>query len=67
MEGKMFDLMYVNPQLASQQFAFLRKSGTELLLVVVNFSERAIRTDIIIPPHAFDYMEIHENTNRFAS
>lgn len=61
MEGKMFDLMYVNPQLASQQFAFLRKSGTELLLVVVNFSERAIRMDVIIPPHAFDYMEIHQN------
>lgn len=57
-KGKMFDLMYVNPQLGSQQFAFLRKEGREMLLVVANFSERAIRTEVFIPQHAIDYMQI---------
>ena len=56
--GKMFDLMYVNPHLGSQQFAFLRKEGDEMLFVVANFSERAVRIGVFIPQHAIDYMQI---------
>ena len=57
-EGETFDLMYVNPQLADKQFAFLRKAGQELLIVVANFADNAIRTDLIIPQHAFDFLQI---------
>ena len=39
-EGTMFDLMYVNGQYR-RQYAFLRKAGKELLLVVANFDDEA--------------------------
>lgn len=59
-EGNTFDLMYVNPQLSSCQFAFLRKADDELLVVVANFSDQATEVDVNIPGHAFDYLAIPE-------
>ena len=61
-EGVSFDLMYVNPQLADRQFAFLRKSGTDVILVVANFDEQAADVDVNIPKHAFDFLQIPERS-----
>ena len=59
-QGQMFDLMYVNQHIGDRQFAFLRKAGRELLLVVANFSGDAVDVDINIPRHAFEHMGITE-------
>ena len=61
-EGVSFDLMYVNPQLADRQFAFLRKAGTEVMLVVANFDDKAADVDVNIPSHAFDYLQLPERS-----
>ena len=58
-EGASFDLMYVNQQY-QRQYAFLRKSDTEVLLVVANFEEQSADMDVTIPSHAFDYLQIKE-------
>ena len=58
-EGLMFDLMYVNGHL-HEQYAFLRKAGRELLLVVANFADVPVETAVCLPAHAFDYLGIPE-------
>ena len=58
-EGRMFDVMYVNRQY-ERQYAFLRKAGKELLLVVANFDDQPVSMQLTIPDHAFGYMEIRE-------
>ncbi len=58
-EGVSFDLMYVNNDY-HRQYAFLRKAGSELLLVVVNFDEQPATMDVTIPSHAFDFLKIRE-------
>lgn len=62
--GLLFDLMYVNPGSEHfnphRQYAFLRKCGSEVLLVVVNFSDRLMECGICIPKHAFDYLQMPE-------
>ena len=60
-EGKFFDLMYVNGYL-QHQYAFLRKAGNDLLLVVVNFDDDEVEVDVHIPAHAFEYLQIKEKT-----
>lgn len=63
-DGHFFDLMYVNP--ASRHFnprsvyAFLRKSGNEVLMVMANFSGERLDTRVVIPDHAFDYLGLKE-------
>ena len=59
-DGECYDLMYVNQHIAGRQFAFLRKSGDEALLVVANFDEREAVCDINIPRHAFDFLKMAE-------
>ena len=59
-EGKFYDLMYVNPQLADRQYAFLRKAGNQLLLVVTNFDDIEAEADVVIPRHAFENLGIEE-------
>ena len=61
-EGVCFDLMYVNSQY-QRQYAFLRKAGSEALLVVVNFDEIPTTMDVTIPAHAFDYLKLKERKN----
>ena len=61
-EGVCFDLMYVNGQY-QRQYAFLRKAGSEVLLVVVNFDELPTTMDVTIPAHAFDYLKLKERKN----
>ncbi len=58
-EGAFFDLMYVNGHL-HRQYSFLRKAGSEVLLVVVNFDELPVMTTVNIPGHAFDYLMMKE-------
>ena len=58
-EGLMFDLMYVNGHL-HEQYAFLRKAGRELLIVVANFADAAVEAAVCLPAHAFDYLGIPE-------
>ncbi|MBQ8065059.1 MAG: alpha-amylase family protein [Prevotella sp.] len=58
-EGRFFDLMYVNGHL-ERQYVFLRKAGSDLLFVAVNFDDREADVDIMLPAHAFDYLEMKE-------
>ena len=62
--GLSYDLMYANPHSASfnpdRQYAFLRRSGCQLLVVVVNFDN--LDRDILlnIPEHAFEYLKLSD-------
>ncbi len=58
-EGEMFDLMYVNQQY-SRQYAFLRKAGKDIVLVVANFDDLPVQMNLMLPAHAFDFLEIGE-------
>ena len=57
-EGDMYDLMYVNPQLSERQFAFLRKRGKQLVLVVANFSGEDVACEVRIPRHVFEFWQM---------
>ncbi len=61
-DGVSFDLMYANGD-TTQQYAFLRKAGSEAILVVANFSDQPTTMDVTIPAHAFDYLNLHERKN----
>ena len=58
-QGQMFDVMYANTQYL-RQYAFLRKAGKEMLLVVANFDDVPLTMQLNIPDHAYDYLEIQE-------
>ena len=58
-DGQMFDVMYVNRQY-ERQYAFLRKAGKEMLLVVANFDDQPVTMQLTLPDHAFSYLEIRE-------
>lgn len=55
-EGVFYDLMYINPQLAERQFAFIRKAQNDLFLIVANFDEAAVQTSVKINRHAFEWL-----------
>lgn len=57
-DGDFYDLMYVNGHIGNNVYAFLRKSGDELLLVAVNFSGEPLSCGINIPENAFDYLRM---------
>ncbi len=63
-EGQFFDLMYANPQsnhfFPYSNYAFLRKSEGEMLLVAVNFGTEPADISVNIPAHAFDFLGINE-------
>lgn len=63
-EGCFFDLMYVNYTNAAfnphRQYAFLRSTDTETLLIAVNFSGEAVDVRINLPKHAFDFIGMPE-------
>ena len=60
-DGVSFDLMYVNGQY-HRQYAFLRKAGSEVLLVAVNFGDLPQTMNVTIPAHAFNYLNLKEKT-----
>jgi len=60
-EGLFYDLMYVNygqSMNEHRQFAFLRSSGKDLILVVANFDDQPARSWIKIPAHAYEILNI---------
>ena len=57
--GACFDLMYVNGQY-NHEYAFIRKAGAEVLLVVANFADSNQTVGITIPGHAFDFLNMKE-------
>lgn len=61
-DGLFFDLMYVNydnPNFNSaRQYAFMRKAGKEVLLIVANFEANDAEIKVNIPQHAFEYFEM---------
>lgn len=63
-DGDFYDLMYVNPSSPRfneyGQFAFLRKNGGEILLIVCNFIGNAVDIDVKIPAHAVEFLGIPE-------
>jgi len=69
-EGKLFDLMYVNPLShdfnPDKQFVFMRYADNELLLIVVNFDNKEVDVRIFLPEHAFLFFEIDETSIRSA-
>lgn len=64
-EGAFHDLMYANrenPDFSQQyQYAFMRKSGNEVLLVVANFENADKNIRVQIPENAFKTLGIQEN------
>ena len=63
-EGEFFDLTYANQARdgfdARYEYAFLRKKGDIIVLVVVNFSSSDKVSDVVIPTHTFDFWHIPE-------
>ncbi len=51
--------MYVNRQY-QHQYAFLRKAGNDILLVVANFDDTPLTMNLTIPNHAFNHLELLE-------
>lgn len=68
-EGDFFDIMYVNynnnMMNEHRQYAFLRKSGHDLILVVANFEDKPARSWIKIPSHAFDCLGIKKEEKSY--
>ena len=58
-DGVFFDLMYVNRHL-ERQYVFLRRAGSDLLLVAVNFGDHDVEVSVNLPAHAFDYLKMKE-------
>lgn len=65
-DGLFFDLMYANRPAngfnTDKLYAFMRKSGNEVLLVVTNFSDEDIDCKVCLPRHVFDYFGLPEKT-----
>ncbi|MDR2824899.1 MAG: alpha-amylase [Prevotellaceae bacterium] len=63
-QGQMYDLEYANfnnPKFNThEQFAYIRKFKNEIILVVLNFYDTALETEIRIPHEAFMYFELSE-------
>lgn len=64
-DGQFFDLMYANHSSAGfsddSHYAFIRKCGSEVMLVVANFSDKDSECEVCIPAHAFDYLGLPES------
>lgn len=70
-EGEFFDVMYANMDNSAmnihRQYAFLRKAGKELIIVVANFDDRGSHTSVRIPSHAFSYLDIPEEEKEYTA
>lgn len=64
-EGKMYDLEFANFDNhkfnSHEQFAYIRQYDGELILIVLNFHDKDLDTEINIPFEAFQYLEINED------
>ena len=59
-EGSFYDIMYANydnPLMdTNRQYAFLRYTDGELLLIIANFSDDDTLSSVLIPTHAFEHL-----------
>lgn len=64
-EGEMYDLTYANFDNkyfnTHEQFAYFRKFDNELLLIVLNFDDKALDTKVNIPVEAIEHLNITTN------
>jgi len=64
-DGIMFDLEYANfnnPKFNThEQFAYFRKFEDDLLLVVLNFDDKPLDTNVRFPKDAFQFLKLDEN------
>ncbi len=62
--GKMFDLEFENMENkmfnSHEQYAYFRNYKDELLLFMLNFDDKHLKTEVIFPAEAFEYLEINE-------
>ena len=63
-KGLFYDVMYANyenPKFdGNKLYAFIRKIDSEFILIVANFSATKQKAEVIIPKHAFDFLQIPE-------
>jgi len=61
-EGLMYDLEYAQGEGFNkhEQYAYLRKAGKEVLLMVLNFDDRQVNAKVRIPKEAFTYLKQSE-------
>ena len=66
-DGVMFDLEFANvdnPKFNThEQYAYFRKFEDELLLIVLNFDDKHLDTDVCFPKEAFEYLELKQAQN----
>ena len=66
-DGLMFDLEYANYDNLKfnthEQYAYFRKFEDELLLIVLNFDDKHLDTEVRFPIEAFQYLGLAENQN----
>ncbi len=65
-KGQTYDLQYAQPFSAdydpNRQFAFIRKFGKKTFLMVANFTDSAVDVKVRIPEHAFEYLQLEQNS-----
>ncbi|MBQ9295669.1 MAG: alpha-amylase family protein [Paludibacteraceae bacterium] len=68
-KGAMYDITYAQGEGFNkhEQFAYIRHIGTETLLIVVNFHDRAQQMHVRIPNDAFVYLEMEERQRATAT
>lgn len=61
-DGQMYDLEYAQGEGFNkhEQYAYLRKAGKEVLLIILNFDDRQVDTNVRIPQDAFRYLNQKE-------
>ncbi|WP_041620230.1 alpha-amylase family protein [Paludibacter propionicigenes] len=63
-DGSMYDLVFANFENnkfnTHEQFAYFRKYEDELLLVVLNFDDKPLDTEVFFPFEAFQYLGLEE-------
>lgn len=66
-EGAFYDIMYANYANSAfngnKLFAYLRKSEHSLCLIVVNFNDDKEDCEVVLPKHAFEWLQIEERAN----
>lgn len=67
-EGRFFDLMYVNYQNPGlnphRDYAYLRATADETLLIIANFGDCDKEISVIVPRHAFNTLDLPEGSVR---
>ena len=62
--GSFYDVMYANYHHAGfdtqRYYSFLRKADDEVILVVANFSRELQQAEVVLPQHAFDFLQLPE-------